>query len=82
MADWKALRSEFPLLDRFRYLNTCSLGPPPRSGRPALGPLRAGLGRELSPRALIGVLDFPTIGRELPDPEPVMLPVRQSNARL
>jgi kynureninase len=34
--DWKALRSEFPLLDRFIYLNACSLGPLPRRGRAAL----------------------------------------------
>jgi kynureninase len=36
MPDWHALRSEFPLLDRFIYLNACSLGPLPRSGRAAL----------------------------------------------
>jgi len=34
--DWEALRAEFPLLDRFIYLNACSLGPLPRSGRAAL----------------------------------------------
>jgi kynureninase len=34
--DWKALRSEFPLLDRYIYLNACSLGPLPRRGRAAL----------------------------------------------
>jgi selenocysteine lyase/cysteine desulfurase len=36
MPDWKALRSEFPLLDRYIYLNACSLGPLPRRGRAAL----------------------------------------------
>ena len=36
MPDWAALRSEFPLLDRWIYLNACSLGPLPRSGREAL----------------------------------------------
>jgi len=36
MPDWSALRSEFPLLDRFIYLNACSLGPLPRAGRAAL----------------------------------------------
>ena len=36
MPDWKALRAEFPLLDRFIYLNACSLGPLPRRGRAAL----------------------------------------------
>jgi kynureninase len=36
MPDWKALRSEFPLLDRYVYLNACSLGPLPRRGRAAL----------------------------------------------
>jgi len=36
MPDWKALRAEFPLLDRYIYLNACSLGPLPRRGRPAL----------------------------------------------
>ena len=34
--DWQALRAEFPLLDRWIYLNACSLGPLPRSGRRAL----------------------------------------------
>jgi kynureninase len=34
--DWAALRSEFPLLDRWIYLNACSLGPLPRAGREAL----------------------------------------------
>jgi kynureninase len=34
--DWKALRSEFPLLDRYIYLNACSLGPLPRRGQAAL----------------------------------------------
>jgi kynureninase len=34
--DWTALRAEFPLLDRWIYLNACSLGPLPRSGRAAL----------------------------------------------
>jgi kynureninase len=36
MPDWKALRAEFPLLDRYIYLNACSLGPLPRRGRAAL----------------------------------------------
>jgi selenocysteine lyase/cysteine desulfurase len=36
MPDWMALRSEFPLLERFIYLNACSLGPLPRRGRAAL----------------------------------------------
>ncbi len=36
MPDWHALRAEFPLLDRCIYLNACSLGPLPRSGRAAL----------------------------------------------
>jgi selenocysteine lyase/cysteine desulfurase len=36
MADWRALRSEFPLLDRYIYLNACSLGPLPRRGKAAL----------------------------------------------
>ncbi len=36
MTDWKAWRAEFPLLDRYIYLNACSLGPLPRSGRAAL----------------------------------------------
>jgi len=36
MADWEALRAEFPLLDRYLYLNACSLGPLPRRGMAAL----------------------------------------------
>jgi kynureninase len=36
MPDWKALRSEFPLLDRYIYFNACSLGPLPRRGSAAL----------------------------------------------
>jgi kynureninase len=36
MPDWKALRAEFPLLDRYIYLNACSLGPLPLRGRAAL----------------------------------------------
>jgi kynureninase len=36
MSDWKALRSEFPLLDRCIYFNACSLGPLPRRGAQAL----------------------------------------------
>jgi selenocysteine lyase/cysteine desulfurase len=36
MPDWKALRSEFPLLDKYIYLNACSLGPLPRRGHAAL----------------------------------------------
>ncbi|MDQ6713785.1 MAG: aminotransferase class V-fold PLP-dependent enzyme, partial [Candidatus Dormibacteraeota bacterium] len=36
MPDWKALRQQFPLLNRYIYLNACSLGPLPRSGRAAL----------------------------------------------
>jgi kynureninase len=34
--DWAGLRSEFPLLDRCVYLNSCSLGPLPRAGMRAL----------------------------------------------
>ena len=34
--DWQSLRAEFPLLDRWVYLNACSLGPLPRAGRVAL----------------------------------------------
>jgi kynureninase len=34
--DWQALRTEFPLLDRYIYLNACSLGPLPRRGQAAL----------------------------------------------
>ena len=36
MTDWKALRAEFPLLDRYIYFIACSLGPLPRSGMAAL----------------------------------------------
>ena len=36
MPDWKALRAEFPLLDRCIYFNACSLGPLPRRGMEAL----------------------------------------------
>src|SRR5258706_14510489 len=36
MPDWKALRAEFPLLDRYIYFNACSLGPLPGAGRAAL----------------------------------------------
>ena len=36
MPDWKALRAEFPLLDRYIYFNACSLGPLPRAGQAAL----------------------------------------------
>jgi kynureninase len=36
MADWKALRAEFPLLDKYIYFNACSLGPLPRAGMQAL----------------------------------------------
>src|SRR5579859_4672946 len=36
MPDWMALRSEFPLLERFIYFNACSLGPLPRRGHAAL----------------------------------------------
>ena len=36
MADWGALRAEFPLLERVIYLNACSLGPLPRRGAAAL----------------------------------------------
>src|SRR5258706_39593 len=36
MPDWKALRAEFPLLDRYIYFNACSLGPLPRAGRDAV----------------------------------------------
>lgn len=34
--DWERLRTEFPLLDRCLYFNTCSLGPVPRAGMRAL----------------------------------------------
>ncbi len=36
MPDWARLRAEFPLLDRYVYLNACSLGPLPRAGQAAL----------------------------------------------
>lgn len=36
MSNWAALRREFPLLDRYVYLNACSLGPLPRAGQAAL----------------------------------------------
>ena len=36
MPDWAALRAEFPLLERYVYLNACSLGPLPRAGQAAL----------------------------------------------
>src|SRR6185312_8198155 len=36
MADWKTLRDEFPLLDKYVYFNACSLGPLPRAGIEAL----------------------------------------------
>ena len=36
MPDWKALRTEFSLLDRYIYFNACSLGPLPRRGVAAL----------------------------------------------
>jgi len=36
MPDWTSLRAEFPLLDRYIYLNACSLGPLPRRGKAAL----------------------------------------------
>jgi kynureninase len=36
MPDWVALRSEFPLLERYIYFNACSLGPLPRRGHAAL----------------------------------------------
>ena len=36
MPDWKALRAEFPLLERYIYFNACSLGPLPRRGHAAL----------------------------------------------
>jgi selenocysteine lyase/cysteine desulfurase len=36
MTDWKTIRQEFPLLDRFIYFNACSLGPLPRRGMEAL----------------------------------------------
>ena len=36
MAQWTALRSEFPLLERYIYLNACSLGPLPQRGHAAL----------------------------------------------
>src|SRR5688572_21268626 len=34
--DWEALRGEFPTLARKTYLNSCSLGALPRSGRAAV----------------------------------------------
>ena len=34
--DWAALRSEFPLLERYVYLNACSLGPQSRAARAAV----------------------------------------------
>jgi selenocysteine lyase/cysteine desulfurase len=36
MPDWKALRTQFSLLDRYIYFNACSLGPLPKRGRAAL----------------------------------------------
>ena len=36
MPDWASLRAEFPLLDRYVYLNACSLGPLPLAGKAAL----------------------------------------------
>jgi kynureninase len=36
MPNWEALRSEFPLLERYIYFNACSLGPLPRRGHAAL----------------------------------------------
>ena len=36
MPDWASLRAQFPLLDRYVYLNACSLGPLPRAGQAAL----------------------------------------------
>src|SRR6184192_11737 len=36
MPDWASLRAEFPLLDRYVYLNACSLGPLPLAGQAAL----------------------------------------------
>lgn len=36
MPDWAALRAEFPLLDRWIYLNACSLGPLSRPARAAV----------------------------------------------
>src|SRR3979411_201622 len=36
MPDWRPRRRQFPLLDRYIYLNACSLGPLPRRGREAL----------------------------------------------
>jgi selenocysteine lyase/cysteine desulfurase len=36
MPDWKALRTEFSLLDRYIYFNACSLGPLPQRGKLAL----------------------------------------------
>jgi hypothetical protein len=34
--EWVSLRAEFPLIDRYVYLNACSLGPLPRAGQAAL----------------------------------------------
>ena len=47
--DWSSLRAEFPLLDRCIYLNACSLGPLPRSGREALARYAADWDREGTP---------------------------------
>jgi selenocysteine lyase/cysteine desulfurase len=49
MADWQALRSEFPLLDRCIYFNACSLGPLPRRGADALHRYAADWDREGTP---------------------------------
>lgn len=49
MADWQALRHEFPLLDRCIYFNACSLGPLPRRGMEALHRYAADWDREGTP---------------------------------
>jgi kynureninase len=47
--DWRSLRSEFPLLDRVIYFNSCSLGPLPRTGRQALARYAEDWDREGTP---------------------------------
>jgi selenocysteine lyase/cysteine desulfurase len=49
MPDWRALRAEFPLLDRYIYFNACSLGPLPRSGMDALHRYAADWDRQGTP---------------------------------
>lgn len=47
--DWASIRTEFPLLDRCVYFNSCSLGPMPRAGREALAAFADGWDREGTP---------------------------------